>query len=121
MLELINMSMGLLWFHTIVAGTLVSRVFLLPFSLKQLRNWAARSTSGGRGAAPRPAPFARQLSTVLATTLRAGANCTLGTVEQLTYDEYIRSLSNPSYLIVLSLNPLPGPATSSCLAAFCKA
>ena len=54
--------------------------------------------------------FARQLSTVLATTLRAGANCTLGTVEQLTYDEYIRSLANPSYLIVLSLSPLPGAA-----------
>ena len=54
--------------------------------------------------------FARQLSTVLATTLRAGANCTLGTVEQLTYDEYVRSLPNPSYLIVLSLSPLPGAA-----------
>ena len=47
---------------------------------------------------------------MLATTLRAGANCTLGTVEQLTYDEYVRSLPNPSYLIVLSLNPLPGAA-----------
>jgi flagellar motor switch protein FliM len=54
--------------------------------------------------------FARQLSTVLATTLRSGAQCTLGTVEQLTYDEYVRSLPNPSYLIVLSLSPLPGAA-----------
>lgn len=52
--------------------------------------------------------FARQLSTVLATTLRAGASCTLGKVEQLTYDEYIRSLPNPSYMTILSMNPLPG-------------
>ena len=54
--------------------------------------------------------FARQLSTVLATTLRAGASCTLGKVEQLTYDEYVRSLPNPSYMVILSLNPLPGAA-----------
>ena len=54
--------------------------------------------------------FARQLSTVLATTLRAGASSTFGKVEQLTYDEYIRSLPNPSYMVILSLNPLPGAA-----------
>jgi flagellar motor switch protein FliM len=54
--------------------------------------------------------FARQLSTVLATTLRAGASCSFGNVEQLTYDEYVRSLPNPSYMVILSLNPLPGAA-----------
>jgi flagellar motor switch protein FliM len=54
--------------------------------------------------------FARQISTVLATTLRAGAHCTLNKVEQLTYDEYVRSLPNPSYLVILSLSPLPGAA-----------
>jgi flagellar motor switch protein FliM len=54
--------------------------------------------------------FARQLSTVLATTLRAGASCAFGKVEQLTYDEYVRSLPNPSYMVILSLNPLPGAA-----------
>ncbi|MGQ0825068.1 MAG: flagellar motor switch protein FliM [Actinomycetota bacterium] len=54
--------------------------------------------------------FARQLSTVLATTLRSNASCTFGKVEQLTYDEYIRSLPNPSYMVILSLNPLPGAA-----------
>lgn len=54
--------------------------------------------------------FARQLSTVFATTLRAVAQVTLGNVEQVTYDEYIRSLPNPSYLTILSLNPLPGAA-----------
>ena len=41
MLELINVSAGLPWFQTIVAGTLLSRLLLLPFSVKQLRNSAA--------------------------------------------------------------------------------
>ncbi|KAI0248363.1 60Kd inner membrane protein-domain-containing protein [Lactifluus subvellereus] len=41
MLELVNVSTGLPWFHTIVAGTLLSRLLLLPFSVKQLRNSAA--------------------------------------------------------------------------------
>jgi YidC/Oxa1 family membrane protein insertase len=41
MLELINVSTGLPWFHTIIAGTLFSRLLLLPFSIKQLRNSAA--------------------------------------------------------------------------------
>jgi len=54
--------------------------------------------------------FARQLSTVLATTLRAGASSAFGKVEQLTYDEYVRGLPNPSYMVILSLNPLPGAA-----------
>lgn len=54
--------------------------------------------------------FARQLSTVLATSLRAIAQVTLTSVEQSTYDEYVRSLPNPSYLMILSLNPLPGAA-----------
>ncbi|KAI9508358.1 60Kd inner membrane protein-domain-containing protein [Russula earlei] len=41
MLELLNVSAGLPWFHTIVAGTLLSRLILLPFSIKQLRNSSA--------------------------------------------------------------------------------
>lgn len=40
LLELINVA-GLPWFHTIIAGTLLSRLLLLPFSIKQLRNSAA--------------------------------------------------------------------------------
>jgi flagellar motor switch protein FliM len=42
--------------------------------------------------------------------LRAGASSAFGKVEQLTYDEYVRSLPNPSYMVILSLNPLPGAA-----------
>ena len=41
MLELVNVSTGLPWFYTIIAGTFLSRVILLPFSVKQLRNSAA--------------------------------------------------------------------------------
>lgn len=41
MLEFINVSAGLPWFHTIIAGTVLSRLLLLPFSIKQLRNSAA--------------------------------------------------------------------------------
>jgi flagellar motor switch protein FliM len=54
--------------------------------------------------------FARQLSTVIATTLRAVSQVSLTSVEQLTYDEYVRSLPNPSFMVILSLNPLPGAA-----------
>jgi flagellar motor switch protein FliM len=50
--------------------------------------------------------FARQFSTVLGTTLRSISHVTLRSVEQQTYDDYVRSLPNPSYLAVLSLAPL---------------
>jgi YidC/Oxa1 family membrane protein insertase len=40
-LELVNVSTGLPWFHTIIAGTVLTRLLLLPFSIKQLRNSAA--------------------------------------------------------------------------------
>ena len=52
--------------------------------------------------------FARQFSNVLASTLRAVSQVTLIGVEQLTYDEYIRSTEAPAYLAILSLDPLPG-------------
>ena len=54
--------------------------------------------------------FARQFSTVLATSLRAVSNVTLTTIDQQTYDEYIGSLPNPTYVCILSMPPLPGPA-----------
>jgi YidC/Oxa1 family membrane protein insertase len=41
MLELVNVSTGLPWFYTIIAGTFLSRLLLLPFSIKQLRNSSA--------------------------------------------------------------------------------
>src|SRR5688500_1690198 len=52
--------------------------------------------------------FARQFSNVLASTLRAVSQVTLTSVDQLTYDEYIRSTDAPTYLAILSMDPLPG-------------
>ena len=52
--------------------------------------------------------FARQMATVLSTTLRLVAHCGLDEVEQLTYDEYSRSLPNPSLLAVVEFTPMGG-------------
>lgn len=52
--------------------------------------------------------FARQFTTVLSTTLRAVSQVQVSSVGQLTYDEYIREIPNPSYLAVLSMTPLQG-------------
>ncbi|KAI0275277.1 60Kd inner membrane protein-domain-containing protein [Gloeopeniophorella convolvens] len=41
MLELVNVSTGMPWFYTIIAGTVFARLILLPFSIKQLRNSGA--------------------------------------------------------------------------------
>ena len=40
-LLLLDLSSGLPWLHTIVAGTLLSRLLLVPFSIKKMRNSAA--------------------------------------------------------------------------------
>lgn len=52
--------------------------------------------------------YARQLATVLSTTLRVVAHCSLTNVSQTTYDEYSTSLPNPSLLAVLDFHPLQG-------------
>lgn len=52
--------------------------------------------------------FARQFTTVLSTSLRAVSQVQLVNVGQLTYDEYVRETPNPSFLAVLTLEPLPG-------------
>lgn len=48
MLEIINVSTGMPWFYTIIAGTVLSRVLLLPFSIQQLRNSARLAPYQGR-------------------------------------------------------------------------
>ncbi|KAI0053092.1 hypothetical protein FA95DRAFT_1482584 [Auriscalpium vulgare] len=40
LLETINVSTGLPWFYTIIAGTVFARLLLLPFSIKQMQNSA---------------------------------------------------------------------------------
>lgn len=52
--------------------------------------------------------FARGYSTQLTSTLRAVGQVNLLSVEQLTYDEYIASLNNPTVMNLLSIDPLPG-------------
>ena len=52
--------------------------------------------------------FARQMATVLSTTLRIVAYANLEQVGQASYDEYIRRLPNPSLLAILNFAPLPG-------------
>ena len=54
--------------------------------------------------------FARQFTTVLSTTLRAVSQVQAKGIHQLTYDEYIRDIPNPTYLAILSLPPLSGAA-----------
>ncbi|KAI0056824.1 hypothetical protein BV25DRAFT_1536328 [Artomyces pyxidatus] len=40
MLEWINVTTGMPWFYTIIAGTVLSRALILPLSVKQMRNSA---------------------------------------------------------------------------------
>lgn len=52
--------------------------------------------------------FARQMATVLSTTLRIVAYTNLESVDQSSYEEYTSRLPNPSLIAVLDFNPLPG-------------
>jgi flagellar motor switch protein FliM len=54
--------------------------------------------------------FSRQFSTVLSSTLRAVASVQVESIEQVSYDEYIRATPNPTHLNLLSVAPLPGLA-----------
>jgi flagellar motor switch protein FliM len=52
--------------------------------------------------------FARLLNTYLSTNLRSMINVEVVSVEQLTYEEFVRSLSNPSVIGILNMSPLKG-------------
>ena len=52
--------------------------------------------------------FARQFTTALSTTLRTVSHVQAKGIHQLTYDEYIREVPNPTHLAILSLPPLAG-------------
>jgi flagellar motor switch protein FliM len=54
--------------------------------------------------------FARQFTTVLSTMLRTVSQVQARGIHQLTYDEYIRDIPNPTYLAILALPPLAGAA-----------
>jgi flagellar motor switch protein FliM len=52
--------------------------------------------------------FARHISTTLTAHLRSGVNMRVASVDQITYDEFIKSLPVPSTLATVDMNPLPG-------------
>lgn len=52
--------------------------------------------------------FARVTTTSLSAQLRSLVNIHVASVDQLTYEEFIRSVSNPSTLAIVSMDPLKG-------------
>jgi flagellar motor switch protein FliM len=52
--------------------------------------------------------YARSCSTLLTTRLRAVSNVSLLAIEQLTYDEYIGTLTSPTVVGAVTVAPLPG-------------
>lgn len=52
--------------------------------------------------------FARQLSMILTAYLRMPVDIDVVSVDQLTYDEFIRSMPAPITVTILEMNPLPG-------------
>lgn len=52
--------------------------------------------------------FARLLNTYLSAHLRAMVLVNVASVDQLTYEEFIRSLSNPSVIGIFNMKPLRG-------------
>jgi flagellar motor switch protein FliM len=54
--------------------------------------------------------FARQFTTILTSTVRTFSLVELAGVEQLSYVDYVESLQNPSFIVLASIEPLPGTA-----------
>ncbi len=52
--------------------------------------------------------YARQCTTLITSTLRVVGQMTLLSIEQLTYDEYVNTLSTPTLMAMLSLEPIQG-------------
>lgn len=52
--------------------------------------------------------YARSLSTYLSAQLRIAVQASLISVEQLTYEEFIRSIPDPSVMVVFNMDPLEG-------------
>lgn len=52
--------------------------------------------------------YCRSLSTYLSAMLRTMVQTNVLSVEQITYEEFIRSIPDPSLINIISLDPLPG-------------
>jgi flagellar motor switch protein FliM len=66
--------------------------------------------------------YARSCGTLFTTRLRVVSSVTLASIEQLNYDEYVASLSNPTVIATVAIDPLPGTvllemSTSAVMAA----
>jgi flagellar motor switch protein FliM len=58
--------------------------------------------------------FARQFTTILSTTLRSVSQVSVASIDHVSYDEYVRSCPDPSFLAILNVDPLPGAACCRC-------
>jgi flagellar motor switch protein FliM len=54
--------------------------------------------------------FARLITTSLSAYLRAMVHCHVASVDQLTYEEFIRSIPTPTTLAIVNMDPLIGNA-----------
>lgn len=54
--------------------------------------------------------FAHRMATLLTSSLRVVCRANLASIEQLSYEEHVFALANPTVLVPLSLDPLPGNA-----------
>jgi len=54
--------------------------------------------------------FARLTTTALSANLRSMVNVHVASVDQLTYEEFIRSIPNPTTLGIINMDPLKGSA-----------
>src|SRR3954454_19755615 len=52
--------------------------------------------------------YARSCGTLFTTRLRVVSSVSLVSIEQLTYDEYVSSLTNPTVIAIVTIDPLPG-------------
>jgi flagellar motor switch protein FliM len=52
--------------------------------------------------------YARSCGTLFTTRLRVVSSVALASIEQLNYDEYVNSLTNPTVVATVSIDPLPG-------------
>lgn len=52
--------------------------------------------------------YAGQLSTLLSSSLRSVCSFTVESMEEISYGEFVRGISVPTHLSILSLDPLPG-------------
>ncbi len=81
---------------------------LLPAAKYDFKRPERLSKEQSRGFQTLSELFARDLSTAMGGSLRAIARASVISVEQITYDEYVHSISNPTSYNIFQLAPLEG-------------